>query len=84
MVRTAAVNQSFGIGEYRAPGPLCGGSASANDASRPSRRDWGQLTLTMSATQPAVVVRHPKFYIDDRKPFVTLLVRRINLSHNLG
>jgi len=63
---------SFGIGECRAPGPLCGEAA----------RDRCRLTLfTMSATQPAAAVRHSKFYIDDRKSFVTLLVRHINLSH---
>jgi len=28
----------------------------------------------MSATQPITAVRHSKFYIDDRKPFVTFLV----------
>jgi len=39
---------------------------------------WSTLS-TMSATQFVAPVRHSKFYIDDGKPFVTLLVRYANI-----
>jgi hypothetical protein len=36
-------------------------------------RRWLSLSI-MPAIQPPAIVRHARFYIDDRKPFVTLLV----------
>ena len=37
----------------------------------------------MSATQFAAPVRHSEFYIDDKQPFVTLLVRHTNIPRQL-
>lgn len=82
---------SFGTGKGRTtPRGKCGGPTSVHEEKiiggrttvfcTNTYRCW-LIQSTMAPVRSTAIVRHSKFYIDDRKPFVTLLVRKINPSY---